>query len=225
MSKTRARSKKGDIHVSRSGSTGAEADSAARRATEFLDSLLPETDKPSGTNFSDRQLKRATLHDVRNTQKRAVAVFDGIEKTLEADSENRDRWEAQDEHLTKQRESDERARENHEVRENIRLALEIGERQTASRDTSRERHLFMALTTISVFATIALALISTLNAEPLLYGGSLLGFLLSGGGVYRLRALTSQSSDEEDDGAGAEEPENAVWGGLGIEDQTAEEQG
>jgi len=83
----------------------------------------------------------------------------------------------------------------------------------------------MALTTISVFATIALALISTLNAEPLLYGGSLLGFLLSGGGVYRLRALTSQSSDEEDDGAGAEEPENAVWGGLGIEDQTAEEQG
>lgn len=186
MSKTRPRPKKRQPSAGGSKSRGADG-GAAQRAAELLDRLLPETDLPSGTNYSDRQLKRQAVQEIRGTQRRAVEIFDRIEASLD---EEKGRGEsAADEERRKRRESDEEGQRNGELRENLRLAVEIEERMTERRDKSRERNLLMLLTAFSVVATIALAFIAALRGEPPYFGGSAIGFLLSGGGVYVLRHM------------------------------------
>lgn len=177
----------------------------AKRAERFIDMLLPESEYPSGTNYSDRQKKLSALQEFRLANNRAVGVFDRIEKVLDSEEEvHEQQLSALAEGDRRGRDLDEMVLENDEARANIRLALEIGERERESRDTSRVRHLFMFLTAASVLATIGLAYVSALRGEPLYNGGSIIGALLSVGGVFTLRFLVpSPGSSEEAGVAGA----------------------
>lgn len=166
--------------------------SSTARAARFFDLLLPETELPSGTNYSDRQAKRTALQDFRRTLTRAEGTFERIDEALDAEEADRERrLEADDAGARDRRELDLWVRENEEARTNLRLTLEIGERLLVSRDTSRVRTLFMVLTAISVLATIGLAYLGALRGEPLYDGGSIVGALLSAGGIFTLRFLTS----------------------------------
>jgi len=188
VSAARSRAKKG-----RSASPGpkprsGEKGGAAQRAAELLERLLPQTELPSGTNYSDRQLKRQTVHEILGTQRRATEVFERIEAEL--DSEERKTGEqggVDDEEQQRRLDAEDETRRSEEARQDLRLAVELEERLTENRDRSRERNLVMLLTTLSVLATIVLAFIGALHDRPPFLGGSAIGFLLSGGGVYALR--------------------------------------
>ncbi|HEX3239302.1 MAG TPA: hypothetical protein VHR18_04095 [Solirubrobacterales bacterium] len=168
----------------------------AKRAERFIDVLLPESEHPSGTNYSDRQKKLSALQEFRATNDRAVTIFARIDKLLDAEEEELEQRQivvAED--GRRRRDLDEMLLENDDARTSIQLALEIGERELQSRDTSRMRHLFMFLTAISVLATIGLAYLGALRGEPLYNGGSIIGALLSVGGVFTLRLLIPATGD------------------------------
>ncbi len=67
-----------------------------------------------------------------------------------------------------------------ERRKDVRLAQELV-----------ERNRFLLLTTLGFAATLVLIALSVVTGQPLAYAGSGVGLILSGGGLYRLEALTS----------------------------------
>jgi hypothetical protein len=76
-----------------------------------------------------------------------------------------------------------------ERRKDIRLAQEL-----------LERNRFLLLTTLGFAATLALIALSMVTGQPLAYAGSAIGLLLSGGGLYRLGALTPANPREDERG-------------------------
>lgn len=182
MSRATPRSTKGSGDGGGSGRKGAgRGGRAPKRAAEWLERLLPESDEQSGTNDADRKLRRKVGFKMDEAFDRAIGAFDAIERSLDEDAEDRDQYD-REWHIV----------EREEDRKDIRLGLQVEDAQTSV----RERNVLMFLTAVSVVAAIALAFVSVVQREPWFIGGSLISGLLSGGGVYVLRDRIDRRSGE-----------------------------
>jgi hypothetical protein len=216
MSKARARPKKSGPEPDRAGGQGGhqtvrtESSDAPKRAAEWFERLLPEQEREAANNFSDRQLKRKAVHNANEVFGRAVGAFDAIERAIEDDDTALVQQRADIADRVERRQSDEVAREREEIRKDIRVVVEVEER----RRSMRQRDVLLALTVVSVLATIAIAFVTVKHREPWFLGGSLVTSLLSGGGIYLLR---SGPWGKGDVGAGTGEPEKATFRWTGLE--------
>lgn len=131
----------------------------AKRAAQWLDLLLPESDAQSGTAFADRQTRRRTVHKIERTFDQAAETFHRIQKAIdeeEASNEQRE-WNDRD----RRRESDERAREREENRKDIRLVVEVEEKRRAL----RRKDVILGLIVLTVLAAVVLAVMAVQQKE------------------------------------------------------------
>jgi hypothetical protein len=177
-----------------------------------LDRLLPEGDEQSGTDFSDRQLRRTIAHKMDQAYGRTVQTFETIEEAVKAERAENDRQMWED--VIKRRESDEHVRLREENREDIRLVVEVEERRTEMRDKSRARNLLMVLTAICVCASVALAFMTVQAEEPWYLGGSAFSGLLSVVLFYLLRSMQWIREAGVPDGDGGATLVPFEWSGL-----------
>lgn len=154
---------------------------APKKAAEFLERLLPETDEQSGEAFADRQTRRKTAHKMDRTFDRAIQTFDRIEKELDKEEESVEQreWDDRDE----RRRSDERSREREEDRKDRRLDLEAEERRKAM----THKDVFLVLTVVTTVAAIVLAYMTAEAGRFGYTGVSVLGAILSNVFYRRLR--------------------------------------
>lgn len=157
---------------------------APKRAAEFLDRLLPDTDEQSGTAYADRKTRLKTAHKMDYTFDRAVKTFDRIEEELDKNEETVEQREWND--RDRRRRSDEEARCAGEVRKDIRLVVEVEERRRAL----RHKDVLLGLTAVTTLAAVALAYLAVSHNRIEYAGVSAFSTLLSGVEVYVMRLIT-----------------------------------
>lgn len=185
---------------------------APKRAAEFLERLLPETDEQSGTAFADRQTRRQTAHKMGITFDRAIQAFDRLEESLDKEEEGEDfkrrRWDDR----RSRRESDESARERAETRADIRQGVWVEERQRAM----RQRDVLLALSVVTTLAAIALAYLAVKHSQIEYVGAAMFSTVLSGVEVLFMRGLGG-SQEAAEVGQTPVEPPPFRWSALDLQ--------
>lgn len=72
-----------------------------------------------------------------------------------------------------------------------RADAEVESMETDREDTRLERRVFVGVVAFGTLLTAVMAIIASVQAEPLFYSGTGAGLIVSGGGLLRLRVLTS----------------------------------
>jgi hypothetical protein len=191
---------------------------APKRAAEFLERLLPDTDEQSGTAAADRKTRLATAHKVGKAHVRATEVFDRIEEELDKDEQSAEQWEWED--RGRRRESDERSRERAEARADMRQEVWREERQRAM----RHQDWLLVLTIVTTLAAISLAYLAVKHDQIEFIGAAGFSALLSGIEVYVMRWI--QGSRDEVAAAGDAtpvEPPPFKWSVLDLRREVEDE--
>jgi hypothetical protein len=189
---------------------------ASKRATEFLDSLLPETDEQSGTAFADRKAKRQIAHKMGVAYERVTQAFDWIEEFgKDEDALEPREWDDRD----KRRRSDEKSRVRAENRADVRQMVLVEERRRAM----RQQDWLLGLTTVTVLAAIVLAYLAVTHNQIEFAGASMFTFLLSGGEVLTLRWLRNPPGDPPAPGGSPVEPPPFKWSVVDVQPEVESE--
>jgi len=196
----------------------AKKGNAPKRAAEFLERLLPDSDEQSGTAAADRKTRRATAHKMGVAYARATKLFDRIEEELDKDEQSAEEWEWED--RGKRRESDERSRERAEARADIRQEVWVEERHKAM----RHQDWLLALTVVTTLAAIVLVYLAIEHNQIELIGASIFSTLLSGAEVYVMRWIRGPREGAAAVDGIPVEPPPFRWGVLDLQREDEDEE-
>lgn len=190
---------------------------APKRAAEFLERLLPDSDEQSGTAFADRKTKLQTARKMGVAYDRATKVFDRIEEELDKEEESIEQreWDDRD----KRRESDQSARERAEIRADRRQQVWVEERRKAM----RHRDWLLVLTAVTTLAAIGLAYLAVKYNQVEFVGASMFSTALSGVQVYVMRWLQGPREEEATVGPTPVEPPPFKWSVLDLQREVEDE--
>jgi hypothetical protein len=189
---------------------------APKRAAEFLERLLPESEEQSGTAFADRKTRRQTAHKMGVAFDHATQVFGRIEEELDKDEESVEQLEWAD--RGKRRESDERARERGEDRADMRQVVWVEERRRAM----RRRDVLLGLTVVTTLAAIALLYLAVEHNQVEFAGASAVSAALPGLGALFMRWIRGSQEEATAVGEAAVEPPPFRWSVLDLQPEIEE---